>query len=59
MFGISQRGLFYLAVASFIVLAVLAPVLMLAVGGVVAWSVVGVSMASLGSSAFGLLHESY
>lgn len=59
MFLFSSQILVVLAVASAIVFGVFTPVLMLVVGGAVAWPVAGVSAASFGFSAFGLMREYY
>lgn len=59
MFSSFRQNLVVLAVVSAVVFLVFTPVLMLVVGGAVAWPVAGVSAASFGSSAFGLMREYY
>ena len=59
MFQFNRSLMFSLLVISFICFVFLSPVLMLAIGGVVAWTVAIVSLAISGVSGFSLCVESY
>jgi hypothetical protein len=59
MFQISDSILCAVAVVSAVMFVFLSPILMLFVGGAVAWPVIGLSVASFSSSVFGLFRHTF